>query len=81
MDLAWKRGAVVEHATLDDEFLRATTVDGKDHTVRIADIDEVDARLTEVPEAVVHHPGGNLHIPMPSGAELAHRLAATVPGR
>jgi hypothetical protein len=77
MDTLWKQGAVVEHATLDDEFLRAPTVDGREHVVRIADIREVDSSLAKGPEAVVRHPGGNLHIPMPSGAELVHRLAAT----
>lgn len=80
-DLLWKQGAVVGYAMLDDEFLRATTVDGQEHIVRLADIDEVDSSLTKSPEAIVRHPGGNLHIPMPSGAELAHRLSAAAPGR
>jgi len=55
-------------------------VDGHDHAVRPADIDEVDhARRREGGRVLVRHAGGTLRIPMPSGAELADRLSAACP--
>ena len=57
-------------------------MDGHDHAVRPADIDEVDhARRREGGRVLVRHAGGTLRIPMPSGAELARPALRGVPGR
>jgi hypothetical protein len=73
---------VIQYATLDDRCLRAATVDGREHTLHLADIDEVDhGRRPDGGQVMVHHSasGETLRIPMPSGAELADRLTAALP--
>ncbi len=66
-------------ADLDGRCLQAVTVDGGDHVIPLADIDEVDHDLRrDGGEVLVRHSGGELRIPMPPGAELADRLSAAV---
>jgi hypothetical protein len=79
--IVWAR--LVRRAVLDDRRLRVITASGREHLIERDDVVVRGLGILGDPTHIarLHHPGGELYVLRPAGAELADLLRGSWSGR